>query len=309
MLDKKIRVLNFDDSIIQQKGLISRYEAGIIDLRDLGPRARFWMNHDTGREVERRVPDEPKGAVTFLGSGDFHHVTDMLLRRYAEPFSVIDFDFHPDWDTVFPLLHCGSWVTHAMKNKNALKLVIIGASSRDLSLFSIQTGDLGSLKNDKIEIYPYSCKPVTVFFRNVPPNISLETNKYPFFTRIRWNELKDKNLTEFFLHVIRRLPSKKVYVTIDKDCLETGDALTNWDQGGLSLDDLIGMLKMIKENLDIIGMDITGDYSPIRIDGVFKNAASWLDHPRKVKAGGLPTPSINALNERTNLRILDLVTR
>lgn len=308
MPDKKIRILDFDGSVAGQKGLLARYQADIVDLRDLGPRARFWINADDRREVERRIPDRGRGAVTFLGSGDFHHVTGMLIDRFDEPITVIDFDFHPDWDTAIPLLHCGSWVTHAMKNRNVVKLVMVGTSSRDLSPFSVQSGDLNSLKNDRIEIYPYSCRPAAVFFRTVPPNISLETRRYPFFTRIRWNELKQKNIVEFLLHVIRRLPTKKVYVTIDKDCLAPEEVLTNWDQGEMSLEDLLVMLKMIKENLDIIGMDVAGDYSPIRIDGVFKNIASRLDHPRDVRAAVLPGSSIAAVNELTNLKILDLVT-
>jgi len=307
MPDKRIRILNFDDSVTRQKGLFSRHGADIIDLRDLGPRARFWMKDDVRREIERRIPPQETGAVTFLGSGDFHHVTGMLINRHDEGVCVIDFDFHPDWDTVFPILHCGSWVAQAMRSRNILKLVMVGASSRDLSPFSIQTGDLASLKDDRIEIYPYSRKPTAVFFRAVPPNISLETKRHLFFTRIRWNELKNKNIMEFFLHVIRRLPAKKVYVTIDKDCLGTGDAMTNWDQGSMPLDVLLSMLKMIKENLDIIGMDIAGDYSPIRVDGVFKKIASMLDHPRKVRAAELPGSSVTAVNELTNLKILDLM--
>ena len=271
-------------------------------------RARFWMKGSGRRELEKRIPDQAKNAVTFLGSGDFHHVADILISRHNEPVSVIDFDFHPDWDTAFPLLHCGSWVRQTMRNRNVRKLVMLGASSKDLSPFSLQTGDLGSLRGDKIEIYPYSSPPAAVFFRAVPPNISIRTKKYPFFTRIYWNELKDKNITEFFLHIIRRFPTKKVYVTVDKDCLRPDDALTNWDQGNLSLDDLLTMLKIIKENLDIVGMDITGDYSPIRVDGVFKKITSRLDHPKKIKAAELPEPSVTAVNERTNLKILDLVT-
>jgi len=307
MLNKKILILDFDGSVTQQKGLLSGHEAEVIDLKDLGPRARFWMDRSVRRQIERRIPAQIKNAVTFLGSGDFHHVTDILIGRHDEPVSVIDFDFHSDWDTALPLLHCGSWVTRAMKNPNVLKLIMIGASSREMSPFSLQTGDLGSLRNDRIEIYPYLRKPATVFFRDVPPNISVKTKKYPFFTRVYWNELRNKDLVEFFLHVIRRLPTKKVYITIDKDCLGKDDALTNWDQGILSLGDLLIMLKLIKENLDIVGMDITGDYSAIRVEGVFKDMVSRLDHPRKVEAGTLSASSVTAVNERTNLKILDMI--
>lgn len=302
-----IRVLNFDDSVTQQKGLLSRRGSDVIDLRDLAGRVRFWMDRKVKSEVERRIPAQTTPAVTFLGSGDFHHVTDMLIGHCNEPISVIDFDFHSDWDTIFPILHCGSWAARAMRNRNVMKLVMIGPSSRDLSPFTLQTGDLASLKDDRIEIYPYSRRPATVFFRAVPPNISMETKKYPFFSRIFWNELKNRDIPEFFPHIIRRLPTKKVYATVDKDCLAAGDALTNWDQGELPLDSLIAMLKMIKENLDIVGMDITGDYSPIRVDGIFKNMISRLDHPGRAGAAELPASSVAAVNERTNLKILDAV--
>lgn len=308
MLEKKIRILNFDDSVAAQKGLLSRYEAEVIDMRDLGPRARLWITRATGCEIKKRIPDQNKCAVTFLGSGDFHHVTELLLKRYDEPISVIDFDFHPDWDKISPFLHCGSWVAEAMKNGNVAKLVVIGASPRDLSLFSIQTADLGSLANDRVEIYPYSCRPSKVLFRTVPRNISFETKRYPFLTKICWNELRNKNITEFFLHIVRRIPTKKVYVTIDKDCLETSDALTNWDHGGLSLEDLLDMLKIIKDNLDIVGMDIAGDYSSMRVGGVFKNIVSRLIRPGNIKAERLPPEKVTALNEATNLKILDRVT-
>lgn len=308
MLDKKIRILNFDGSIARQKRLLSRYESELIDLTDVGPRARFLMNRADRLRVERRIPENPSRSVTFLGSGDFHHITDILISRHEEPISVIDFDFHPDWDTAFPFLHCGSWVTRAMRRRNVLKCIIFGASSLGSTLFSLQTGDLDSLKNDRIEIYPYSRKSSTVFFRAVPPNISFEVKKYPLITEIFWNELKNKNITEFFLHTIRRLPTKKVYVTVDKDCLGAGDALTNWDQGTLPLEDLLIMLKMIKENLDIVGMDIAGDYSPIRTGGIFRKLISHLGHPGETASDGVPAFSIDEVNERTNLRILDLVT-
>ena len=35
-------------------------------------------------------------AVTFLGSGDFHHVTLALLQRLSEPFNLLIFDKHLD---------------------------------------------------------------------------------------------------------------------------------------------------------------------------------------------------------------------
>lgn len=305
---KKIRILNFDDSVIEQKALLGRYEMDVVDLRDLGPGARFWVDNRSIHEIERRISGKGEGCVTFLGSGDFHHVTELLLRRYSQPLSLIDFDFHHDWDATSPLLHCGSWVSRAMKRRNILKCIILGASSKEFSFFSLQAGDLAVLKDDRTEIYPYSSEPGAIFFRAVPSNISFRREERPFFTKILWNELKGRNITEFFLHIIKRLPSKKVYITIDKDCLNAEAAITNWDQGKMPLGDLLLMLKLIKDNCDIAGMDITGEYSPARLDGAFKNFVSSLNHPRDIKVAGHAKGSVTALNEATNLKILEIVT-
>ena len=68
-----------------------------------------------------------------------------------------------------------------------------------------------------------------------------------------------------------------------------GDAITDWDQGNLSLDDLERMLDIIFENEKVIGMDICGEYS-----GAY-------DLVKAQKAG--------LLNEKTNEEILEEVAR
>ena len=219
--------------------------------------------------------------------------------------SVIDFDFHPDWFMASPRPNCGSWINDVLKKKNILKCILIGVSSSDISNFPLYTANFKALENDRVEIYPYSHKPSVVYFRKVPDNISVEVERSPFRSRIFWSELKGKNLAEFFLHVLKRLPTKNVYLTIDKDCMNKDAALTNWEEGRLSLDDLLLMLKLIKDNTDIVGADITGDWSDIVIKGMAKSIVSKLDHPKNFSAKAMPKAEITRLNEETNLRILE----
>ena len=80
-----------------------------------------------------------------------------------------------------------------------------------------------------------------------------------------------------------------VYISIDKDILGQGGAITDWDQGNLSLDDLERMLDIIFENEKVIGMDICGEYS-----GAY-------DLVKAQKAG--------LLNEKTNEEIVEEVAR
>jgi len=307
MLSQSIRILDFDGSLTKQQNLLQRYPHQVIDLKDLAPQARLWMNRHTKDALAERISETSGRRVTFLGSGDFHHLTPLLLNEFREPISLIVFDFHPDWDTLPPRFGCGAWVTEALKRKNILKCLLIGIASDDLSCPWIQSANLNALSSDRLEIYPYSHSPSLVFLRKVPRNVSLRVEKKFLRSKIYWVELKSKDLNDFFLKVIRRLPTKSVYVSIDKDCLKNEYALTNWEEGKLALDELILMLKLVKENLDIAGLDITGDYSKISVSGKLKGIFSRLDHPQGVRADKLSAEEVTRINEATNLKILEVL--
>lgn len=309
-MNKSIRVLNFDDSIPKQKQLMSQYNPLVIDLKELGPKVRFWMSARHRRELERIINNLPKGCpVTFLGSGDFHHISSLLINTFNRPLSVIVFDFHPDWDTLPPHFSCGSWVNQALKNENIKKCVLLGVSSDDISSLWIEGANFYLLKDNRTEIYPYGHKPSKVFFRRVPQNLSFTLKKHTFFKEIHWDELKRNNLRDFIGLVLKRIPTKDVYISIDKDCLKKEYALTNWEEGSLSLEELLLMLELIKKDLNIVGVDITGDYSAISIESSLKKLCSYFDHPKKAPADKLPEKAVTAINEGTNLKILQLLTR
>jgi hypothetical protein len=105
--------------------------------------------------------------------------------------------------------------------------------------------------------------------------------------------------------LIAGLPTDDVYISIDKDCLLRDAAFTNWEAGLINLDWLLGALKIIKKRKNIVGLDITGEYSRPVLKGRMKNLFSRLDHPKQDILSPEP-PGINSLNESTNLKILDL---
>ncbi len=102
---------NFDGSLFRQTRLIERYRPDIIDLYGIGPSCRLWANKKTAAAIQAALQPQAQHAITFLGSGDFHHMSHLLVRQFAEPLTLIVFDFHPDWDILPPRLGCGSWVT------------------------------------------------------------------------------------------------------------------------------------------------------------------------------------------------------
>jgi hypothetical protein len=163
------------------------------------------------------------------------------------------------------------------------------------------------LQGNRVEIYPYSHRPSLTFFKRIPENLSIKIEKSLFLNKIHWDELKGKNLLNFLLSVLKRLPTPKVYLSIDKDCLRNEHSLTNWEEGMLSLGELLWMLKLIMDHVDIIGMDIVGDYSEIAVRGPLKKFISYLDHPADLKANYLCDAFVNEINEKTNLSILELL--
>ncbi|MBL7072160.1 MAG: hypothetical protein ISS33_00080 [Candidatus Omnitrophica bacterium] len=307
-ISEKIRVLNFDDSLIQQRKLLAEYDAEVVDLRDIAPRARFWMDEETKKEIAVRVNGFSNGGITFLGSGDFHHVSSILIDSISEPVTVINIDQHPDW-SVFPgKLCCGSWVTETLKNGLVKKVLLLGASSGSAIGFSTQMGNYSALENDRVEIYPWRQCPSKVFFRKIPRNKSIKTEPHGIFTKIYWDELKEKNLTEFLRGVFKSFPTKRVYVSIDKDCLQRKDSLTNWAEGAIPLDDLLSMLRVIRHELEVVGVDVAGDYSESFVQGAIKNIVSKFNHPKEYSAKGCPASDIARVNENTNLELIKVLT-
>lgn len=260
LFSRPIRILNFDNSLIRQTQLLERFSPNIIDLTKIGPASRLWADLKSTTEIKKFLNPQERNTITFLGSGDFHHISSLLIEQFSEPLSVIVFDFHPDWDILPPRLGCGSWVSNILRRKNIEKVILLGVSSDDISNIWVQTGNLNSLKNNRVEIYPYVHRPTFTLLKKVPDNLSLRIERGILYNRIYWQELKNNNLADFFGGVIARLKSKKIYLSIDKDCLKANYSLTNWEEGLFSLEELSIFLGMIKNNLDIAGVDILGDY-------------------------------------------------
>jgi len=304
MLRPYIRVLDFDASVVLQQNLIGRYNAEIIPLQDVGPRARLWLDAAAQEEIEKKLGVASRSAVTFLGSGDFHHISSLLLGRFEEPLTLIVFDFHPDWDILPPRLGCGSWVNRALEKKNVLKCILTGISSEDISTGYIQTGNLKSFRDNRVELYPYSHKPTVTVFKTVPSTECCVSRGKFFLKKIFWNELREKNIPVFFAGLMKRLPSRTVYISIDKDCLRNEYAITNWEEGRLTLEQLLVMIKVIRQNCDIIGADITGDFSPVSVQGPLKKMLIRLDHPKGVHPETLSSAYVREINEKTNLALV-----
>jgi len=308
-MERAIRILDLDGSVARQNRLREKYGAEIINMTDIGPKARFWASGATGREIRRRVRTSNKHVVTFLGSGDFHHVSAMLINMFEEPLSVIDLDLHADWNILGPRSCCGSWVREINNYVNVRKVAVIGADPGKTLSFTAQTGGYDLLVSGKTAVYPVTRAASKIFFRKIPPGATCLAGKGACHTQFNWKTVERGNLGDFIKGIIKELPTERVYITVDKDCLTKKYALTNWQEGELDLDELLLILRTIKENADIAGVDITGDYSVVHLDGAVKKIVSSMNRPVDFSAKNISPNIITRVNEGTNIKIMETLSR
>src|SRR5205823_14391349 len=92
-------------------------------------------------------------ALTFCGSGDFHHVSLALVRRLTTPFNLLVLDNHPDWMRGVPFLHCGTWLYHAARLPLVQRVFHVGGDV-DFDNYYRWMAPWPLLRSGKIKVLP-----------------------------------------------------------------------------------------------------------------------------------------------------------
>jgi len=203
----------------------------------------------------------PRPAI-FLGSGDYHHLSHLLIRRYAKTKSAIQvvvFDNHPD-NMRYPFgIHCGSWVNQVSRLPFVRCVHVLGITSTDVEIAHAWENHLRPLRAGKVR---YWC-----VGRN------LAWMRYLGITQSQSFESIPALLNAFERYL--QTHADPVYLSIDKDVLSPDEVHTNWDQGVMRLAELGGAIGLLKPRL--IGSDVTGEVSIFAYQSRFKRLLSGLD--------------------------------
>jgi arginase family enzyme len=200
--------------------------------------------------------------TVFLGSGDYHHLSHLLIRRYAslgQPLQVVVFDNHPD-NMRYPFgIHCGSWVWHVSRLPFVSQVHVLGITSTDVEAAHGWENHLRNLRCGKVR---YWCVGRDLNWMKLPGIAHCQT--FPSILTL---------LEAFSGHIAGT--DGPIYLSIDKDVLSPEDAHTNWDQGVMRLAELQAAIGMLKGR--IIGSDVTGEVSVYRYQSRLKRLLSGLD--------------------------------
>lgn len=164
----------------------------------------------------------PVSGIHFIDSGNYHYVTKFWTDRIHEPFDLVVFDHHPDMQP--PLFE------HILS--------------------------CGSWVKDVLENNP-NCRKVVIVGAS---DELIHSAPHGYEGRVHF--YNDLNHEENWKRFSQELISEPVYISIDKDVLSSEYAVTNWEQGSMSLKELEKLLHIILLHHPVLGMDICGKFMP-----------------------------------------------
>jgi hypothetical protein len=232
----------------------------VLDARAWGPSLRFSA---PPRLVDKFYREYQSRLAPFLlyGSGDFHHLTALWLRRLEQPVVVVSFDNHPDWDVRPPRWCCGGWVNRALELPHVQWVSVWGCGNFECWWPQQIFGNRRAERAGTLEVHPWA-------------------DERPLKDRQRRGAILRDNWREHFARFMQSLNGTPVYVTIDLDCLCAEEAVTNWENGRFAMVDLEWALAELRAVCRIVAGDICGAFSSPRYARWKQWFASEMDHPK-----------------------------
>ena len=267
-------------------------------LQSWGRRIRLACRFGRFRRFERFLADRLGGEkdatpqLTFYGSGDFHHVSLALVRRLREPFNLLVLDNHPDWMCGVPFLHCGTWLRHAALLPLVGRVFHVGGNI-DFDNAYRWMAPWRQLREGRIHVLPA--------FRRFQGGAWSSIRHDPL--RPAPDAPADRSRIEELLRPHRaELARRPLYVSLDKDVMAPAEAVVNWDSGRLTMDEIGHVLDAFTDAAGgrLAGMDVVGDWSPVRLRGWFRRLFHLTMHP----ALAIDPDHARRVNQRANLRLI-----
>lgn len=227
-----------------------------VDARQWGPRLRYFCPPKLIGEFEQSVVSGLPRFVLY-GSGDFHHLAGLFVKRVDRPFALVSFDNHPDWDVRPPQWACGGWVNRALGHGQLLRAAVWGCGNFELAFPS----RLFATRNRKLEVFAWG-------------------ERFGRRTRERFGCMTREDWRGRFERFVSTLAGTPAYVTVDLDCLRAEEAVTNWENGLFTAGDVAWAIGRLRESSEIVGGDVCGAYSRPRMERWTQRLASWWDHPK-----------------------------
>lgn len=191
-----------------------------IDCTDVSG-SLYFCSDEARDELTKRLASVPVNALHFIDSGDYHYLSLLFLQRIDQPFSLLLFDHHSD----------------CMESAFGGDLLTCG------SWVLRALNDLPNLK-----------RAILVG----PADEDGTAGQLLADSRITWvTEEEFDSRKEELYKVLLEWP---VYISLDKDVLDSKEAVTDWSQGHMKLSNILDFLEKAKASGALFcGMDVCGE--------------------------------------------------
>jgi hypothetical protein len=297
-----VRVIELDDGLLAQPALV-RARPEVHSVEDWAPEVRLACTFGRFQRFEAELARRMGSAVderpflTFYGSGDFHHVTLALLRRLTGPCNLLVIDNHPDWMGGIPLLHCGTWLHHALRLRPIQRVFHVGGDV-DFDNAYRWLAPWSALRSGRLTVLPAVRRYQRGAWAGVPHEPLRSAPDKP---------LRPFRLAELLAPYRCELASLPLYISLDKDVLRAEEAAVNWDSGHLQLAEVVTLLDGFIHACGrrLAGLDVVGDWSPVVVTGLLRQLLHRTEHPT------LDLTLLEAVrrNDETNQQLLQTFQR
>lgn len=174
--------------------------------------------------IQQRIQDLGPRGIHFIDSGDYHYMTKLWTDKIIEPFTLVVVDHHTDMQIP--------------KVRGALTC-----------------GDwVDAVIKDNHQL-----QQVII--------IGPHREAYKDIPRYYLDKVRTVSPTDFRLLIKGKVPLREtgaVYLSIDKDVLDPSSAITNWDQGHMTLAELHKLVTLLMDTKQMIGIDVCGEFATMR---------------------------------------------
>lgn len=266
-------ILDFDNSVKplenETRFALEHYQETIRFAATMGNYKKL------GDDLDKRLTATSQ--PIFLGSGDYHHISHLLIARQAKllgdkRLTVVILDNHPD-NMRYPFgIHCGSWVSYTAALPFVDHVHVLGITSNDIGIAHAVENRLKPLMKNKLTYW------------STGVNV-----KWASFVGLKHNFMSFDNIDDLVSAFISAqiCQNKPIYLSIDKDVLSKQTIKTNWDQGQMEMRHLQDLIVALSPY--IRACDVTGEVSDYRYKSLGKRLMSKLDGQSPVPVDQLDT--------------------
>lgn len=186
------------------------------------PGTRLYCSSGAQKELQHIIRRQGICGIHFFDSGDYHYLSKLTTDCIREPFILVLIDHHTDMqaDDLGQLLSCGNWARKVLFQNPMLEKIVLIGQEQS----TLNSFDLA--------------------------------NRHKVLG-ITYEEVKGGKVAQRLAELPDTVP---VYLSVDKDVLSSRYAVTNWDQGEMTMYMLEHLIRYLIQHFDILGVDICGEF-------------------------------------------------